>query len=289
MPLSEKAKGKRKATEDSIKVPSPPPPELIIRFTEGVQDLKITVDPSQCVGDIKNLIREHRPLLSKRRLRLIYLGRLLSDEVSVRTLSADAPASLDSTTSTSPTTTGGPSAAPSVWIQCAIGPALEEGEEDVTRTQQAAAQLTPLRGFDRLANAGMSDEEIAVIRRQFHAESGLSSEDFLENDLGEEADYEERAHELEERWLDSMDMNALHRGSGPSSAGIIQGLFLGFFFPLLPFFFFRATAEPTFWEDGRMGDRPRSVLFSKRTQMAIVLGFVVNLTIGIWKKLLTGT
>lgn len=54
--------------------------------------------------------------------------------------------------------------------------------------QQAAAQLVPLRGFDRLANAGMSDDEIAVIRRQFHAESGLSSTDFLENDIGEGED-----------------------------------------------------------------------------------------------------
>lgn len=56
MPLSEKAKGKRKATEDSLKVPPSPPPELIIRFTEGVQDLKITVDLSQSVGNVKNLV-----------------------------------------------------------------------------------------------------------------------------------------------------------------------------------------------------------------------------------------
>ena len=33
------------------------------------------------------------------------------------------------------------------------------------------AQIKPLRGFDRLASAGFSDEDILNIRRQFHSRS----------------------------------------------------------------------------------------------------------------------
>ena len=48
------------------------------------------------------------------------------------------------------------------------------------------AQIKPLRGFDRLAAAGFSEEDIATFRRTFH---GQSDGDYLDDDdFGEDQD-----------------------------------------------------------------------------------------------------
>jgi hypothetical protein len=39
--------------------------------------------------------------------------------------------------------------------------------------QQDLTQIRPLRGFDRLTNAGLNESEIRVLRSQFHAERGF--------------------------------------------------------------------------------------------------------------------
>jgi hypothetical protein len=43
---------------------------------------------------------------------------------------------------------------------------------------------------------------------------------------------------------------------------ILQGVLTGFFFPLLPFFFFREARPAVFWENGRLQDSGSSVIFS---------------------------
>lgn len=48
-------------------------------------------------------------------------------------------------------------------------------------------QLKPLRGFDRLAAAGFSPEDIANIRSQFHSQS---SRDFLDQEIANDEDCE---------------------------------------------------------------------------------------------------
>lgn len=45
------------------------------------------------------------------------------------------------------------------------------------------AQLKPLRGFDRLAAAGFSQDDIANIRSQFHANS---AGDYLDHEFSTE-------------------------------------------------------------------------------------------------------
>ena len=45
---------------------------------------------------------------------------------------------------------------------------------------EQTAQLKPLRGFDRLAAAGFSEQDIANIRLQFHAHS---AGDYLDQDF----------------------------------------------------------------------------------------------------------
>lgn len=62
---------------------------------------------------------------------------------------------------------------------------------------------------------------------------------------------DEHARVLEEQWIDSLD--------GPSSdltnsqtavSSLHNGIVLGFFFPLLPLFFFRGHKPAVFWDDG---------------------------------------
>jgi len=91
---------------------------------------------------------------------------------------------------------------------------------------------------------------------------------------------------LEEQWIDSLDNAGTASLSqvepGSSSSTFLQGIITGVFFNLLPFFFFREPKPPVFWEDGSEFEVYGSVVFSKRMQMGIVIGFLVNLALGIW-------
>jgi hypothetical protein len=53
------------------------------------------------------------------------------------------------------------------WIHCSVGP---EGEDLEDEENPQEPQIAPLRGFDRLASAGFSEEDIESMRRQFHAQ-----------------------------------------------------------------------------------------------------------------------
>lgn len=93
--------------------------------------------------------------------------------------------------------------------------------------------------------------------------------------------------------------------SSPSNSTVLQGILLGFFFPLIPFFFMRTLKPPVFWDDGNDYESPATVIFSlvflivrlwkyltdsrvdrKRMQMGLVVGFLVNILFGMWRLLL---
>lgn len=58
---------------------------------------------------------------------------------------------------------------------------------------------------------------------------------------------------------------------------------VGLFFPILPFFFFREPVPAVFWDDGTEYEvLGGSVIFSKRMQMGLVVGFLVNVFFGVW-------
>ena len=75
---------------------------------------------------------------------------------------------------------------------------------------------------------------------------------------------EEHARALEEQWIDSIDNagTASLSQSSPSNSTVLQGILLGFFFPLLPFFFMRNAKPPVFWADGSDYEPPANVIFS---------------------------
>lgn len=62
-PLSEKAKGKQRADpvpEDALNRSNPPPPrELMVRFTDGVQDLVLHIAEHDSVRDVKAKVCSH--------------------------------------------------------------------------------------------------------------------------------------------------------------------------------------------------------------------------------------
>ncbi|KAF9516473.1 hypothetical protein BS47DRAFT_1340811 [Hydnum rufescens UP504] len=180
--LSEKAKGKRRATEpdgDERAASVPQGRPLTIRFSEGIPDLHLVVGPSDNVRQIQRKIRNERPSLARRRLRLIHSGRLLTNGTLVhgwltsleerqnRALVRGIPTAPDNP-ATSAAASGG------IWLHCSVGPEMPEGELDDDKVQ--TSQLTPLRGFDRLASAGFTAEDIADVRHQFHISRGIGGE-----------------------------------------------------------------------------------------------------------------
>ncbi|KAF8893887.1 hypothetical protein BD779DRAFT_1753030 [Infundibulicybe gibba] len=251
--LSEKAKGKQRATGPQSE-PAPPeapaPRTLVIRFTEGIPDLGVSVSPQDAVRDIKQNIRNALPDLKDRRLRLIHSGRLLTDGTFLYAwLTSLEERGVSSTT----------------WMHCSVGPKMEKDDElDDNREQ----------GIRPPASIGFSEIDIANFRRQFHSQSS--------------SNYLDHARALEEQWIDSIDNagSASLSQSSPTNSSLLQGILLGFFFPLIPFFFMRDTKPATFWEDGTESESTGNVIFGKRMQMGLVIGFIVNLLFGMWRMLL---
>ncbi|OBZ68645.1 DSC E3 ubiquitin ligase complex subunit 3 [Grifola frondosa] len=142
-------------------------------------------------------------------------------------------------------------------------PQMSEGEEEEGKVQ--TAQLKPLRGFDRLAAAGFSEQDIANIRLQFHTHS---AGDYLDQDFENEEEFDEHARVLEEQWIDSLD--------GAGSASLSQ----------------TSSRPPTrslthiFWDDDSEHEVMGNAVFSRRMQMGIVVGFILNFLFGGWTYLL---
>ncbi|TFK62253.1 hypothetical protein BDN72DRAFT_396135 [Pluteus cervinus] len=309
--LSEKAKGKQRAVEvsgsgnaagsstsnENLSTLAPEPQEtqrdLVIRFTEGLPDLTVQVGPHDAVRDIKKRIRDARPQLLDRRLRLIHAGRILTEE----TLFSSWVSSIEERQKRVPTSpaegdeaaqTSAPLGGIVTWMHCSVGPKLEPGEEAEEERPQLA-QLQPARGFDRLAAVGFSEEDIANFRRQFHSQSASN---YLDADFETEEEYDEYARALEEQWIDSLDnagTASLSQAGDAGNSNMLHGILIGFFFPLIPFFFMRSSKPAIFWEDGSEPDPAANVIFPRRTQMGLVIGFLANIMFGMWRYFLDST
>jgi len=278
--LSDKAKGKQRAIDDEVDSRN-----LTIRFTEGVPDLVLYLTSVDTVRQVKDKIVAARPQLKDRKLRLIHAGRLLTDgtllhpwltTLEERQLRANA----------SPSTDGSPQQPHTItWLHCSVGLKIESEAEAEDKPQ--VAQLRPLRGFDRLAAAGFSEEDIYNFRRQFHNQS---SSNYLDVEFETDEDYDEHAQALEEQWIDSIDSV----GNAPlvqtsAQSMILRGIVIGFFFPILPLFFLRDVKPAAFWDDGNEVQPTENVIFPRKTQLGIVIGFMVNILFGTWRYLLDST
>ncbi|KAJ3569600.1 hypothetical protein NP233_g4945 [Leucocoprinus birnbaumii] len=293
--IVEKAKGKQRAidplvtTNGASSSSQPAIPEdteqlsrdLVVRFTDGVPDLTVKVEKQDLVKDVKRKIRDGRADLKDRRLRLIQSGRLLTDGTNIYALLVQLEERQQRVNMESET----PGKAATTWIHCSVGPRMEKADmaED---EKEPEVQLRPVRGFDRLAVAGFSEADIANFRRQFHNQS---SSNYLDMDFETEEEYDEHFRTLEEQWIDSMDgagSAILSQSSSTNSSAMLQGTMVGFFFPILPFFFMKNQKPAVFWEDGTESDPTSNVVFSRRMQMGLVIGFLANVLFGMWRLLL---
>ncbi|KAF8739446.1 hypothetical protein AX14_009619 [Amanita brunnescens Koide BX004] len=291
--LSEKAKGKQRAVDlasqaSTSHAPASRPEEskrdFVVRFTEGgVTDLLVTIHKGEIVRDVKKQIRQARPELRDRRLRLIQSGQLLTDGTHLLSHFASLEERQQKGTDTSSDRSSN-----TAWLHCSVGPSFEPGEEeDDGKTQ--TAQIKPQRGFDRLASMGFSESDIANFRRQFHSRSLMN---YLDLDFETEEEYDEYARSLEEQWIDSLDnasTASLSQSSTSSSSSVLQGIVIGFFFPILPFFFMRNQPAAVFWEDGTAHDTSPNVILSESMQVGLVVGFLVNILFGLWRFVLNTT
>lgn len=73
---------------------------------------------------------------------------------------------------------------------------------------------------------------------------------------------EEHARNLEEQWIDSLDDGRTSAIEPSVSTTLLQGLIVGFFFPLIPFFFLREARPAVFWANGSAQERNSTVVFS---------------------------
>ncbi|GAA5883400.1 hypothetical protein JCM3774_004148 [Rhodotorula dairenensis] len=170
-----------------------------------------------------------------------------------------------------------------VWLHCSVGEPMEDEELAAEASAAAAAtaggggstgdaeqaaqpQIAPLQGFDRLREAGFSEQDIENLRFEFRAHAPS------DRDTAAAAADEEHQRALEEQWMSGMTgLEEAAAGGGSGEGGhyysLLKGVCAGFFVPFLPLFFFRTQ------------------IFSKRMQIAIVLGIVINLAFGFLRML----
>ncbi|BGP22661.1 hypothetical protein Rt10032_c08g3530 [Rhodotorula toruloides] len=144
-----------------------------------------------------------------------------------------------------------------VWLHCSVGEPIEA--EEPAEEKDQSTQITPLQGFDRLRDAGFSEQDIENLRAEFR-ESRQT-----------EADDEEHQRALEEQWMSGMTGQEEAVAGDAAGTGhyysLLKGVCIGFFVPFLPLFFFRTQ------------------IFTRRMQIAIILGIIINLGFGILRLL----
>ena len=156
--LSEKAKGKQRAVDpldvgQGSSSTQPASRDLTIRFTEGGSDLIVHVGEKDTVKGVKQKvfrtpgalsekltrhcgqIRDVRPELQRRRLRLIHSGRLLTDGTFIYSWltsleDKQRKAVKDVTEDEFPNVSQA-----LTWLHCSVGPELAQEEEEEDPTQ----------------------------------------------------------------------------------------------------------------------------------------------------------
>ncbi|KAK3618194.1 hypothetical protein LTR56_021397 [Elasticomyces elasticus] len=281
------------------------PLHIVVRFSTSNPDVVLTVAiPRATTGaSLKQLIRAQLDApASESKLRLIHAGKVLLDNAALSTSIhvTRPPPTRDDDAKKSEKAKGklpdrdAKPAALRVYIHCSIGDTLTPAElaaevqaaEDADKALLSTTAATPAQdggaegettttsapiGFDRLLTAGFTATEVATLRAQFLAiQSHSHTPDTMPS--GPEL------LALEESWLDngstpSTDADGTPGGFGEDDPGgledMLWGNMIGFFWPI-----------------GAMGFLMREEgVWSRRKQIAVLSGFVINLTFGLLKML----
>ncbi|KAL1917631.1 uncharacterized protein VTP21DRAFT_4024 [Calcarisporiella thermophila] len=203
---------------------------LHIRFAEG-GDLSLSVRSTDTVSQLKEKVQRARPALSGKYLRFVYQGRLLRD---AETLEQTGVSKRDMSLP--------------IYIHCSAS------DSPPSRTSESQIrQITPLTGFDRLREAGFSEEDIRNIRTQFHQLHGTSVN----------GEINEQTLNMEEDWIENAGETLPDGTVQGAYYDMVIGLLFGFFMGLIVLFWFKEQA------------------FSRRQQMGIVAGLLINISFGI--------
>lgn len=278
--------------------------DVTIRFTASIPDLQLQIAAPATTTSValKRQIRSHLPPdLSKKRLRLIYSGKVLPDVAPLTNALRLLP--LPPSPPSNSSKGNGKGISPLVrqqtlYIHCSISDSLTTEElaaeaalatstasvltqspfsGDGTAAAAAAADTTSTtpapRGFDRLLNAGFTPLEIASLRSQFLAIQGHTHTPDTMPSTSE-------LRTLEDRWIDDTNSAAPAFGSeggaglGEDAEGdggglddMLWGNIIGFFWPM----------GAVLWllrEEG---------VWSKRRQIAVVTGMLVNVAFSIFR------
>ncbi|KAK5175305.1 uncharacterized protein LTR77_000443 [Saxophila tyrrhenica] len=274
------------------------PLDLVIRFSTSNPDVILSIsDPATTSAlSLKQQIRSHLDApASSSRLRLIHSGKVLLDsETLSRTLHVTLPPPPPPNNAAQSEKAKGkrplrppPAQTPRVYIHCSIGDPLTPSDlaseaelaakadaallsnttAAVSQTEDNAAPTTTTtpapRGFDRLLTTGFTPAEVATLRSQFLAiQSHTHTPDTMPS--GPEL------LALEERWLDNG-----HSPAGDEAGGFVSedeggledmlyGNLTGFFWPI----------GAMFWLMREEG------VWTRRRQVAVLGGFLVNVTFG---------
>ncbi|KAF9910588.1 hypothetical protein EC991_006147 [Linnemannia zychae] len=112
----------------------------------------------------------------------------------------------------------------------------DDDEEEEEEEEELSPIMTPqATGFDRLREAGFSEDEIRSIRRQFHASRGTVTSTVGENGIAVGLDQDEdasaRARRIEEEWIDQHGAETLPEG------WIIAGMMINVGFGVLHLYY----------------------------------------------------
>lgn len=191
---------------------------IIVRFTdaggnnEPLQDLELPLTVNFDRDDVNTLvsslwlkqqIRTHRKTTERRRIRLIYNGRVLNELTNFRDdifapklrlmelLRIDEPLR--------------------IYIHCLVGEKLTSSqlaeERELDKRPQQVTTAPQVVGFDRLLQQGFSQEDVNDLRRQFRevylpeALQNMNAGDVT--DVEEEEARQQLIRQIEERWIES--------------------------------------------------------------------------------------
>ncbi|KAI9206854.1 DUF2407 C-terminal domain-containing protein [Polychytrium aggregatum] len=222
------------------------PLSICVRFANGEDDLPLLLESGEVtMYELKQTIRERRPSLEDKHLRLLHRGRILKDASQAESLErATIPLDNGDGQSSEPLLGREP-----IYIHCVVS-------EAPVSDQQAPQLRGPAVGFDRLIEIGFSREEIEALRSQFHSIRG--------GDEGE-------AQNAEEEWIDNR-VNREEAAAEVSRDGthvdLLCGLMVGYFIGIIVVFWIK--------EQG---------LFTRRHQMGIIAGLMINIVFGILRLL----
>lgn len=205
--------------------------EIIVRFTDSgnsstqFKDLKIPLTINFDRDDVNKLvnaswfklvIRSRAHGTERRRLRLIYNGRVLNDQTNFKIDIFDPKLR-------QLRELGEPMDELQVYVHCLVGDELSpeqlSQEKELDRKAQEVSTLPQVIGFDRLLSQGVLPQDVNDLRRQFQM---VYLPEYLENfpqsavsDVEEDESRQEFIRQLEERWLESTN-----NGSAPAQPGL---------------------------------------------------------------------